>query len=42
MNIAEYPQLKRPITGKLEKAFFDIVNGSAPDGFGWPLPVEKR
>src|SRR5882762_9352131 len=31
-----------PITGKLQKAFFDIVNGNAPDKFGWLLPVEKR
>src|SRR5258707_7834773 len=31
-----------PITGKLQKAFFDIVNGTAPDRFGWLLPVGKR
>jgi branched-chain amino acid aminotransferase len=31
-----------PITGKLQKAFFDIVNGNAPDRFGWLLPVGKR
>jgi len=31
-----------PITGKLQKAFFDIVNGHAPDRFGWLLPVGKR
>ncbi len=30
------------ITGKLQKAFFDIVNGHAPDRFGWLLPVGKR
>jgi hypothetical protein len=26
----------------LQKAFFDIVNGNAPDRFGWLLPVGKR
>jgi branched-chain amino acid aminotransferase len=31
-----------PITAQLQKAFFDIVNGKAPDKFGWLLPVEKR
>src|SRR3984893_16897149 len=31
-----------PITAQLQKAFFDIVNGKAPDRFGWLLPIEKR
>jgi branched-chain amino acid aminotransferase len=30
-----------PITEKLQKAFFDIVNGNAPDRFGWLQPVGK-
>jgi branched-chain amino acid aminotransferase len=31
-----------PITEKLQKAFFDIVNGDAPDRFGWLMPVTKN
>ena len=31
-----------PITEKLQKAFFDIVNGNAPDRHGWLLPVTKN
>jgi len=30
-----------PITEKLQKAFFDIVNGKAPDRMGWLMPVGK-
>jgi branched-chain amino acid aminotransferase len=30
-----------PVTEKLQKAFFDIVNGNAPDPFGWLMPVGK-
>ena len=28
-----------PITEKLQKAFFDVVEGTAPDTFGWLTPV---
>jgi branched-chain amino acid aminotransferase len=31
-----------PITEKLQKAFFDIVNGKAPDSHGWLMPVGKN
>src|ERR1700676_5268018 len=31
-----------PVTEKLQKAFFDIVNGNAPDRFGWLMPVTKN
>jgi branched-chain amino acid aminotransferase len=31
-----------PVTEKLQKAFFDIVNGNAPDHFGWLMPVTKN
>ena len=31
-----------PITEKLQKAFFDIVNGNAPDRSGWLTPVTKN
>jgi branched-chain amino acid aminotransferase len=31
-----------PITEKLQKAFFDIVNGNAPDRFGWLMQVAKN
>jgi len=31
-----------PITEKLQKAFFDIVNGKAQDRFGWLMPVSKN
>jgi branched-chain amino acid aminotransferase len=30
-----------PVTEKLQKAFFDIVNGKAEDRFGWLMPVGK-
>jgi branched-chain amino acid aminotransferase len=30
-----------PITEKLQKAFFDIVEGNAPDTFGWLTPVAE-
>jgi branched-chain amino acid aminotransferase len=30
-----------PVTEKLQKAFFDIVQGHAPDRFGWLTPVTK-
>jgi len=30
-----------PITEKLQKAFFGIVNGTEPDRFGWLTPVQK-
>jgi branched-chain amino acid aminotransferase len=31
-----------PITSALHKAFFDIVNGIAPDRFNWLTPVKVR
>jgi branched-chain amino acid aminotransferase len=31
-----------PITEKLQKAFFEIVNGKVPDRFGWLSPVGKN
>jgi len=31
-----------PITSALHKAFFDIVNGHAPDHFNWLTPVKVR
>jgi branched-chain amino acid aminotransferase len=31
-----------PITTALHKAFFDIVNGHAPDRFNWLTPVQVR
>jgi branched-chain amino acid aminotransferase len=31
-----------PITSALHKAFFDIVNGHAPDRFNWLTPVQVR
>jgi len=31
-----------PITRKLQKAFFDIVEGRARDRHGWLFPVESR
>jgi branched-chain amino acid aminotransferase len=31
-----------PITEKLQKAFFDIVNGKAPDRLSWLMPVGKN
>ena len=30
-----------PITEKLQKAFFAIVHGDAPDRFGWLTPITK-
>ena len=31
-----------PVTEKLQKAFFDIVNGKASDRFGWLTPITKN
>ncbi|HMD49277.1 MAG TPA: aminotransferase class IV, partial [Bryobacteraceae bacterium] len=31
-----------PITEKIQKAFFDIVDGKTPDRFGWLMPVGKN
>ncbi len=31
-----------PITEKLQKAFFDVINGDAPDRFGWLTPLTKN
>jgi branched-chain amino acid aminotransferase len=30
-----------PVAEKLQKAFFGIVHGDAPDRFGWLTPVSK-
>ena len=30
-----------PITEKLQKAFFDLVEGIAPDPYGWLTPVAE-
>ena len=30
-----------PITEKLQKAFFDVINGKVADRFGWLIPVGK-
>lgn len=30
-----------PITERLQKAFFEIVEGTGPDDWGWLTPVEK-
>ena len=30
-----------PVTERLQKAFFDLVNGNTPDRFGWLHPVAK-
>jgi branched-chain amino acid aminotransferase len=30
-----------PVTEKLQKAFFGIVEGTAPDRLGWLTPVGK-
>jgi branched-chain amino acid aminotransferase len=31
-----------PVTERLQKDFFDLIRGEAPDRYGWltPLPVE--
>jgi branched-chain amino acid aminotransferase len=31
-----------PVTEKLQKAFFDIVNGKVSDRFGWLTPITKN
>ena len=31
-----------PVTERLQKAFFDVVNGDAPDRFGWLTPVRTE
>jgi branched-chain amino acid aminotransferase len=31
-----------PVTEKLQKAFFDVINGHAPDRLGWLTPVAKN
>jgi branched-chain amino acid aminotransferase len=31
-----------PITERLQREFFGIVNGTAPDRHGWLTPVESR
>ena len=30
-----------PITGKLQKEFFSVINGETPDSEGWLTPVRK-
>jgi branched-chain amino acid aminotransferase len=34
--------MRGPIAEKLQRAFFDIVNGQAPDRRGWLTPVTKN
>jgi branched-chain amino acid aminotransferase len=29
-----------PVTTKLQKAFFDYINGAVPDKYGWLTPLE--
>jgi branched-chain amino acid aminotransferase len=31
-----------PVAEKLQKAFFDLINGNIPDRFGWLTPVTKN
>ncbi len=31
-----------PVTEKMQKAFFDIVNGKVSDRFGWLTPITKN
>jgi len=31
-----------PVTEKLQKAFFDAINGRIPDRLGWLTPVAKN
>ena len=31
-----------PITEKLQKAFFEVINGDVPDRFGWLTPLTKN
>ncbi len=31
-----------PVTERLQRAFFDVIDGSAPDHFGWLTPVNVR
>ena len=31
-----------PVTEKLQKAFFEIVHGDAPDNFGWLTRITKN
>jgi branched-chain amino acid aminotransferase len=46
--IAEIDEIKigsgvrGPITGELQKAFFDIVEGRSEDKYGWLTPVPKK
>lgn len=34
--------VRGPITGQLQKAFFDIVEGRSDDKYGWLTPVPKK
>jgi branched-chain amino acid aminotransferase len=36
------PGRRGPITEQIQKEFFAIVNGTAPDRYGWLTPVEAR
>jgi branched-chain amino acid aminotransferase len=31
-----------PVTERLQKEFFGVVNGTLPDRYGWLTPVETR
>jgi len=33
------PGRRGPVTEKLQRAFFDIVEGKVPDRYGWLTPV---
>jgi hypothetical protein len=30
------------VTEKLQRAFFDVIDGKAPDRFGWLTPTNAR
>lgn len=34
--------VRGPVAEKLQKAFFDIVDGKVPDRFGWLMPISKN
>ena len=36
------PGHRGPVTERLQKEFFGILNGTAPDRFGWLTPIETR
>jgi branched-chain amino acid aminotransferase len=34
--------VRGPVAERLQKAFFDIVDGKTPDRFGWLTPIAKN